>query len=133
MASDPDRVRHVVIGAGINVNMGPEDFPPEISGRATSLRICAGHFFPRADVLARFLDSFAERYGEFLAGGFAALRDGWDRRDFLRGRRVLLRRGGAEAWGVAEGVDPEGALRFRPDGAASAEAVHSGEILEFVR
>ena len=133
MASDPDRVRHVVIGVGINVNMGPEDFPPEISGRATSLRIRAGRAFPRAEVLARFLDAFAGRYGEFLAGGFAALRDGWDRRDFLRGRRVLLRWGRREAWGVAEGVDPEGALRFRPDGAASAESVHSGEILEYAR
>jgi hypothetical protein len=29
-------------------------------------------------------------------------------------------------------VDPEGALRFRPDGAAAPESVHSGEILEFV-
>jgi BirA family biotin operon repressor/biotin-[acetyl-CoA-carboxylase] ligase len=132
MASDPDRVRHAVIGVGINVNMEPGDFPPEISGRATSLRVRAGHAFRRAEVLARFLDSFADRYGEFLAGGFPALRDGWDRRDFLRGRRVLLRRGRVEGWGVAEGVDPEGALRFRPDGAASADAVHSGEILEFV-
>jgi BirA family biotin operon repressor/biotin-[acetyl-CoA-carboxylase] ligase len=133
MASDPDRVRHVVIGVGINVNMGPEDFPPEISGRATSLRIRSGRAFPRAEVLARFLDAFAGRYGEFLAGGFAALRDGWDRRDFLRGRRVLLRRGRGEGWGVADGVSPEGALRFRPDGAVSEETIHSGEILEFGR
>jgi BirA family biotin operon repressor/biotin-[acetyl-CoA-carboxylase] ligase len=133
MASDPDRVRHVVIGVGINVNMGPDDFPPEISGRATSLRIRAGRAVPRAEVLARFLDAFSVRYGEFEAGGFAALRDGWDRRDFLRGRRVLLRRGREDGWGVAEGVDPAGALRFRPDGAASAESVHSGEILEYAR
>jgi BirA family biotin operon repressor/biotin-[acetyl-CoA-carboxylase] ligase len=133
MASDPDRVRHVVIGVGINVNMEPGDFPPEISGRATSLRIRAGRPFPRAELLARFLDAFAGLYGEFLAGGFAALRDGWDRRDFLRGRRVLLRRGRGDGWGVAEGVDPDGALRFRPDGVGSAETVHSGEILEFGR
>ena len=133
MASDPDRVRHVVIGVGINVNMEPDDFPPEISAKATSLRIRAGRPFPRVEVLARFLDSFAARYGEFLSGGFAAVSGDWDRRDFLRGRRVLLRRGVAERWGVAEGVDPEGALRFRPDGAARAEAVRSGEILEFGR
>jgi BirA family biotin operon repressor/biotin-[acetyl-CoA-carboxylase] ligase len=133
MSSDPDRVRHVVIGVGINVNMEPDDFPPEISAKATSLRIRAGRPFSRVEVLARFLDSFAGRYGEFLPGGFAAVAGGWDRRDFLRGRRVLLRRGVGEAWGVAEGVDPEGALRFRPDGAARAEAVRSGEILEFGR
>lgn len=133
MASDPDRVRHVVIGVGINVNMDPDDFPPEISGRATSLRIHAGRSFRRSELLARFLDAFAGRYREFLAGGFGAIRDGWDRRDFLRGRRVHLRRGTRDAWGVAEGVDPGGALRFRPDGAAAADAVYGGEILEFAR
>jgi len=133
MASDPDRLRHVVIGVGINVNMGADDFPPEISGKATSLWIRAGSPFPRSEVLARFLDAFSDRYGEFLEGGFAALHDGWDRRDFLRGRRVLLRRRGVGEWGVAGGVDMDGALRFRPDGAAAVEAVHSGEILEFQR
>jgi len=133
MASDPDRLRHVVIGVGINVNMGADDFPPEISGKATSLRIRAGCPFPRSAVLARFLDAFAGRYAEFLAGGFPALHDGWDRRDFLRGRRVLLRRRGEGEWGVVEGVGPEGALRFRPDGAAAVEDVPGGEILDFER
>jgi BirA family biotin operon repressor/biotin-[acetyl-CoA-carboxylase] ligase len=131
MSSDPDRIRHVVVGAGINVNMGAEDFPPEISGRATSLRVRTGRTFPRIEVLARFLDAFADRYAEFLAGGFPALREGWDRRDFLRGRRILLRRGRTEGWGVAEGIDAEGALRFRPGGGDPEVAVHGGEILEF--
>ena len=133
MASDVVRVRHVVIGAGINVNMLPGDFPPVISGKATSLRIRSGRPFSREELLARFLDAFADRYGEFLDGGFAALHEGWDRRDFLRGRRVRLRRGRGEEWGTAEGVDPEGALRFLPDGAAAAEPVQSGEILEYGR
>jgi BirA family biotin operon repressor/biotin-[acetyl-CoA-carboxylase] ligase len=133
MATDPDRLRHLVVGVGINVNMGQDDFPPEIAGKATSLRVRAGRAFPRSEVLARFLDAFAARYAEFLSGGFAALHEGWSRRDFLRGRRVLLRRREEGEWGVAEGVDPEGALRFRPDGAAAAECVHGGEILDFQR
>jgi BirA family biotin operon repressor/biotin-[acetyl-CoA-carboxylase] ligase len=133
MSSDPDRVRHVVIGVGINVNMAADEFPPEISAKATSLRIRAGRPFSRIEVLARFLDSFAGRYAEFLSGGFAAILGEWDRRDYLRGRRVLLRTGRAEGWGVAEGIDAEGALRFRPDGAARTEAVRSGEILDIGR
>jgi BirA family transcriptional regulator, biotin operon repressor / biotin---[acetyl-CoA-carboxylase] ligase len=133
MASDPDGVRHVVIGVGLNVNMEAVDFPRELHGRATSLRIAAGRTFLRVDVLARFLDTFAERYAEFLKGGFTAVYDGWDRRDFLRGSRVLLRWGDTEAWGVACGVDQQGALRFRRDGAAEEEFLHSGEILDFRR
>jgi BirA family biotin operon repressor/biotin-[acetyl-CoA-carboxylase] ligase len=133
MASDPDGVRHVVIGVGLNVNMEEADFPPDLRGTATSLRIRAGKAFRRVDVLARLLDAFGTRYAEFIGGGFASLRDGWDRRDFLRGRRVLLRRQGGEGWGTADGLDTDGALRFLPDGAPAIESVHSGEILDFRR
>jgi biotin-(acetyl-CoA carboxylase) ligase len=70
---------------------------------------------------------------EFLEGGFASLHDDWVRRDFLRGRRILLRRQGGEAWGTADGLDTIGALRFLPDGGPAIESVHSGEILDFLR
>ena len=133
MASDPDGVRHVVIGVGLNVNMVKADFPPDLRGTATSLRIWAGRVFRRVDVLARLLDAFGTRYVEFIGGGFASLHDGWDRRDFLRGRRVLLRRQGGEGWGTADGLDTVGALRFLPDGGSAIESVHSGEILDFRR
>lgn len=133
MASDADGVRHVVVGVGLNVNMEEVDFPPDLRGTATSLRILAGRMFRRVDVLARLLDAFGARYAEFLRGGFASLRDGWDRRDFLRGRRVLLRRQGGEGWGAADGLDTSGALRFLPDGGPAIELVHSGEIIDFRR
>jgi BirA family transcriptional regulator, biotin operon repressor / biotin---[acetyl-CoA-carboxylase] ligase len=133
MASDPDGVRYVVIGVGLNVNMKPADFPQELRGRATSLRIRTGRIFHRVDVLSRLLDAFGARYAEFIGGGFASLREEWDRRDFLRGRRILLRRQGGEGWGTADGLDTVGALRFLPDGGPAVESVHSGEILEFRR
>jgi len=133
MASDPDGVRHVVIGVGLNVNMEEDDFPPDLRGTATSLRIRAGRAFRRVDVLARLLDACGTRYAEFIGGGFASLREGWDRRDFLRGRRVLLRRQGGEEWGTADGLDTVGALRFLPDGGPAIESVQSGEILDFRR
>jgi BirA family biotin operon repressor/biotin-[acetyl-CoA-carboxylase] ligase len=69
MASDTDGVRHVVIGVGLNVNAEESDFPADLRGAATSLRICAGRAFRRADVLSRLLDAFGVRYAEFLGGG----------------------------------------------------------------
>jgi BirA family biotin operon repressor/biotin-[acetyl-CoA-carboxylase] ligase len=133
MASDQDGVRHVVIGVGLNVNMDEEDFPPDLRDTATSLRIRAGKTFRRVDILVRLLEAFGTRYAEFIGGGFASLRDEWDRRDFLRGRRVLLRRNGLEGWGTADGLDAAGALRFHPDAGPAIESVHSGEILDFRR
>ena len=133
MASDPDGVRHVVIGVGLNVNMEEDDFPPDLRGTATSLRICAGRAIPPGRRPRPAARRVRARYAEFIAGGFASLRDGWDRRDFLRGRRVLLRRQGGEGWGTADGLDTVGALRFLPDGGPAIESVHSGEILDFRR
>jgi BirA family biotin operon repressor/biotin-[acetyl-CoA-carboxylase] ligase len=133
MASDPDGVRHVVIGVGVNVNMEETDIPSDLRDTATSLRIRAGRVFRRVDVLARLLDAFGTRYAEFLRGGFPALRDGWDRRDFLRGRRVHLRWQGGEGWGTVDGLDADGALRFLPDGGPAIASVHSGEILDYRR
>jgi BirA family biotin operon repressor/biotin-[acetyl-CoA-carboxylase] ligase len=133
MVSDPGGVRHVVIGVGLNVNVEEGDFPPELRGAATSLRICAGRAFRRVDVLTRMLDAFGTRYAEFIGGGFAALRAGWDRRDFLRGRRIHLRWQGGEGWGTADGLDADGALRFLPDAGPAIASVHSGEILDFRR
>src|SRR3989304_4612308 len=104
MASDPDGVRHVVIGVGLNVNMEEADFPPVLRGGAASLRIRAGRTFRRVDVLARMLDAFGTRYGEFLEGGFHALHPGWDRRAFLSGIGGLFARLVGHAWPGGAGV-----------------------------
>jgi BirA family transcriptional regulator, biotin operon repressor / biotin---[acetyl-CoA-carboxylase] ligase len=133
MSADADRVRHVVIGVGLNVNAELSDFPEELRGKATSLKLAAGTSFRRVEVLARFLARFPEAYAAFLSGGFGALLPEWNRRCLLAGRRLLLRRRGGEVRGTALRVDEGGALLFRPDGAKGAERVHSGEILELER
>jgi BirA family biotin operon repressor/biotin-[acetyl-CoA-carboxylase] ligase len=133
MSADPDRLRHVVIGLGLNVNAEASAFPVELRATATSLKILSGRTFRRVEVLARFLDSFAECYEAFLSGGFKALLPDWNRRDILAGKRVLLRTGGREIRGRALGVDESGLLLFRREGASRSEKVASGEILEFER
>jgi BirA family biotin operon repressor/biotin-[acetyl-CoA-carboxylase] ligase len=133
MSADPDRLRHVVIGVGLNVNAASSDFPGELRDKATSLKIVSGKTFRRVEVLARFLDSFAECYGAFLSGGFKALLPSFRQRDVLAGKKVLLRQGKEEARGKALGVDESGLLLFRRDGALRPEKIASGEILEFER
>lgn len=133
MSADPDRLRHVVIGVGLNVNADSSDFPRELRDKATSLKIVAGRAFRRVEVIARFLDSFAECYGAFLSGGFRALLPSFRQRDILAGKKVLLRQGKEEARGKVLGVDESGLLLFRREGTPRPEKIASGEILEFVR
>ena len=130
-ASEADALRHAVVGVGINVNLAGDEIPEELRGKATSFGIYARRSFSRVDILARFLNAFADRYGEFVAGGFPAIHRDWARRDLLEGRRVRILREGKEEWGIARGVDADGALRFCPDGSTADETVHSGEILCF--
>lgn len=133
MSADPDGLRYVVIGVGLNVNAAVSDFPAELRGKATSLKIASGKTFRRVEVLARFLDSFSARYGTFLSGGFKALQPSFRRRDLLAGKRVLLRYRDGETRGSVLGVDESGLLLFRRDDGSRAEKVPSGEILEFGR
>ncbi len=133
MAADPDCVRHVAIGIGLNVNGLDSDFPDDLRGKATSLRIESGKRHFRVDVLVAFLNRFSVAYREFLSGGFLALQPEWNRRSLLEGKRVLLRQRTEAEWGAALGVDDEGVLIFRKDGVTRSEKVHSGEIIEFER
>ena len=133
MSADPDRLHHVVIGVGLNVNAECSDFPEEMREKATSLKIVAWKAFPRVEILARFLDSFAECYGAFLSGGFKALLPSFRQRDILAGKKVLLRQGKEEARGKVLGLDESGRLLFRRDGTPRPEKIASGEILEFER
>jgi BirA family biotin operon repressor/biotin-[acetyl-CoA-carboxylase] ligase len=133
MSTDQDRLRHVVIGVGINVNAESSDFPGELREKVTSLKMASGRAFRRVEVLARFLDSFAGCFEAFLSGGFKALLPDWTRRDVLAGKRVLLRYRDEETRGRALGVDESGLLLFRREGATRPERVPGGEILEFER
>ncbi len=133
MAADPDVLQHVVVGVGLNVNAGEDDFPEELRARATSLRIETGRTFRRIALLAGFLARFEADCRRYVAEGFGALRPEWTARSLLDGKRVRLALRGREEEGTAEGIDASGALLFRPDGAPSAVPVHGGEILAFER
>ena len=131
MSADADRLRHVVIGTGLNVNAEPADFPPGLRERATSLSIQAGRAFPRVEVLARFLDCFTDAYGAYIAEGIRGVLPEWRRRSLLDGRRVVIRLRGEDAAGTAVGVDDAGFLVFRRDGGRETETIAGGEIVSF--
>lgn len=121
-------VSHVVVGIGLNVNVA--EFPPQIAGRATSLRLARGAPLARADVLAGVLGSFEAAVDQFRARGAAAATALWDlhadRR--LRCRAVV---DGRDVEGVPDGVLADGSLRLRDDG-GEIHRVMSGEIVAVV-
>jgi BirA family biotin operon repressor/biotin-[acetyl-CoA-carboxylase] ligase len=127
MEGEADRVRFVLVGIGVNVNVDPATFPPEIVGTATSLRAAAGAPVDRAALTGALLAAMEARYGRYLAGGFTAIRPAFDAVAFLTDREVRVSGSEVVVAGRVIGVDDEGALRIaRADG--TEQRVIAGEV-----
>ena len=124
MASEGERVRHVVLGVGINVNA--VGFPADLADVATSLRLVRGAAVERAAVLAEFLNAFEPLYEEWRTHGPAAGLDEWRHYGIL-GQRGWVARGGERLEGVAAAIDESGALLLRTD-VGDTVPIHAGEV-----
>jgi len=123
---DGARPGYVVAGIGINVLHSIDDFPTELQGTATSLRITAGWSPPRADVAGAVAGALLRRLAQPPAELGGALLEALRGRDALLGRPVRVT--GAEAvTGTAMGITPAGALLVRTD-AGALRTVRSGTV-----
>jgi BirA family transcriptional regulator, biotin operon repressor / biotin---[acetyl-CoA-carboxylase] ligase len=111
---DGRRGSAVIAGIGVNVSHSMDDFPGELRGEATSIRIECGWGPPRVDVAGAIaqavhtVSSTPELTPELL--------DRLAARDALRGRRIALTGPDRSSHrGLALGIDREGALRIRSD------------------
>lgn len=113
MSADMDRVKYAVVGFGLNVNIGREDFPPELLDTATSLSLEAGKHFSRAALLKAILVELEQKYLAWLNQGFASLLGQWREMCVTLDCPVTIRTL-KESWeGYAEGVNDSGALLVR--------------------
>ena len=116
------RMDYVVVGIGVNV--APMDFPPELSGIATSLSNACGRSISRTQLLAALVEELNSLYPQLEDGGFM---DEYRARSNVIGREVNVLRGGTGFAARAVDIDGEGGLIVElPDG--SRETLHSGEI-----
>ncbi len=128
MHAEPDRVHFVVIGIGINVNH--MNFPGDISGLATSLRLATGRKQSRLQLLVRLLRKLESYYNLFLSQGPAPIVNRFNEvSSFARGKRVRITTPLESYTGTTEGLEPHGLLRVaRDDG--RHDVVISGDVAE---
>jgi BirA family biotin operon repressor/biotin-[acetyl-CoA-carboxylase] ligase len=126
MNAEATRVRHLVVGMGINANQ--VKFPAELREMATSLRIETGAEWSRLELCAALLKSLDREYRTLIedAGARAAiLRRFEESSSSARGRKVSIEENGGLA-GVTEGLDERGFLRVRT--ARGLTTVMSGTV-----
>ena len=101
-----------VVGIGVNVNQEPTDFPPELDGKAASLRMATGRFIDRPALAAALLRELDSRLPQ-VAADFPEMIAETARRSLLLGRWVQMRSGHHLLEGRAEALDAHGHLLLR--------------------
>ncbi len=126
MSTERDFIHYVVMGVGINV--GQQDFPPEIAQTAICLEQACGHKVSRAEIIVNVMKAFEQYYDIFRRdGSLTGLLDQYN--GLLAGRdgevRVLDPKG--EYQGISRGINSTGELLVeREDG--TVEIVYAGEV-----
>lgn len=125
MKAEIDRVNHVVVGTGINVNMESSD--DSIRDIATSLLMETGSEFSRVRTAAFLLEEFERVYNRWLSeGNLEFIIDEWDRYSLLKDKLVDVRTAARIVSGKAAGIARNGALKLElPDG--TVRMVYAGD------
>ncbi len=114
MAAEGDRLEHVIVGVGVNVNQ--ESMRTDLEDLGTSLRLETGCEWARDLLLEAILRQIERYYGVFLERGTAAIVDAFVRASsYAKGKRVSIERIDEPLEGVTAGLDSSGILLLQKD------------------
>jgi BirA family transcriptional regulator, biotin operon repressor / biotin---[acetyl-CoA-carboxylase] ligase len=102
------KLGQAVVGIGLNVNQNEFEWP-----HASSLCLCAGRYFNRAEVLEKVLEKLDTRYQDLKQGNWTALSHDYHAALYRRGSEHAFEANGEMFMGTIEGVDDIGRLRIR--------------------
>ena len=109
MNAEDDRVRHVIVGVGINVNQ--EKVPRQLEEIATSLRLETGCEYLRDAILEAVLRRMTDYYRMFVERGTAPIVEAFTRASsYAKGKQVVIEGAGRPLEGVTAGLDARGAI-----------------------
>ena len=120
----PDRRLWLAVGVGVNLASHPAD----VERPATSLAEHMAGPPPAPSAALEVLAAAFERWrAVWAADGFAPIAAGWTARAYGLGEACEARLGDRTLSGVAEGLEPDGALRLRLHGGA-VERIAAGDV-----
>lgn len=127
LEGESGRLQYLVIGIGVNVLYGPEDFPPEVRPMATSLLQELGRPVSRPALAAAEIAELDKLYAALRSGRTAPYLDEYRRDCVTLGKEVqILRPDGSREHVTALDIDDQFGLVVRRDDGTSA-VIRSGE------
>lgn len=131
--AEDERLRYVIAGIGISVNLEKSDYPEEILDKVTSLRIAnGGEGFDRTTIISDFLQEWEQLYLLYLDKGFGPIITLWEALSVSLNQPARLITPQGIIDGVPIGLDASGALTVRKED-GSTVVVFSAEMGEPVR
>ncbi len=128
MHAEPERVRFVIVGIGLNVNHAR--MPDELKAMATSLRMETGRAHSRLELVVRLLRQLESHYNRYLAEGPGPILERFaEASSFARGKRVRIANGRETFEGTTAGLALNGLLQVQRDDGRT-ETVISGDVTE---
>jgi len=127
MSAELDRVKQIILGIGVDVNLTVAEFPPELRKRATSLRIESGKPVSRPELAAQILAELDRDYARICDGKFESVADEWEESCATIGREVTIQIGGRRVRGTAEALGEDGALLLRTEH-GHLERISGGDV-----
>ena len=93
-----------VLGVGVNCNQLESDFPDELSGKSTSIKIQTGRDIDRGRIVLSFIDKLFIQ----IEKGFARelISENWQKYSYLDGKMVTLASNGVEYSGIIKKINP---------------------------
>ncbi len=113
LTAELDRVKHIILGIGVDVNLSAADLPAELRKTATSLRIETGKAVSRAELAVHILRELDHDYTRICSGKFESVANEWEEQCETIGHPVAIQIGERRFHGRAESLDDDGALLLR--------------------
>jgi BirA family biotin operon repressor/biotin-[acetyl-CoA-carboxylase] ligase len=127
LSAEVDRVKHIVLGIGVDVNLAAGEFPPELRKTATSLKIETGETMIRAELAVAILRELELDYARVCRGGFAEVADEWEENCTTIGKAATVQIGERRIRGCAESLGDDGALLLRTEH-GRLETITGGDV-----
>jgi len=112
--------------AGIGINVNQILFPPDLSDRATSLRLICGREFNREELLRTILHHLEHLYLTGRREDFSSVPRLWTTRAQMIGKPILVQMRDTRLAGTALRIAPDGGLVIATD--SGEQTVYAGDV-----
>ncbi|WP_323736290.1 biotin--[acetyl-CoA-carboxylase] ligase [Methanosphaera sp. ISO3-F5] len=124
--TDYDKVKAILLGVGIDVNIDEKDIPNELEHIATTVQKETNITLQRAEIMRKFFKIFEDLYEEYKKNNFKYIISEWRRLSSTTGNRVKVYKHGKAIKADAVGITNSGALIIETDD-GKLEKITSGE------